>query len=124
VGTITISALTLGTGTNRSPAFSLPGSGQAPAPTPPVEPVQPASAAQNADLAGHEAADRARRQVEAYLEAHDQGMKFNVDKASGLTVVHVYNRSTGEVVLQIPTEVVVRIAQLLKDQRPLVDTEA
>lgn len=124
MSTITTSALTLGTGTNRSPAFSFPGSGQSPAPTPPVEPILPASAAQNADSASHEAADRARRQVEAYLDAHDQGMKFNVDKASGLTVVHVYNRSTGEVVVQIPTEVVVRIAQFLKNPQPLVDTEA
>lgn len=84
----------------------------------------PGSGAQSADASNHEAAERARQQVQAYLDAHDQSLRFNVDKASGLTVVHVLNTSTGEVVRQIPTEVVVRIAQFLKNEYPLVDTEA
>ena len=113
-----------GTGASRSPTVVLPGSGHAAAPTPPVAAVLPGSGARGADSSNHEAADRAQRQLEAYLQAHDQSLRFNVDKASGLTVVHVVNTGTGEVVRQIPTEVVVRIAQFLKGEQPLVDTEA
>jgi flagellar protein FlaG len=113
-----------GTGVSRSPTVVLPGSGAAPAPTPPVAAVLPGTDAQSADSSNREAAERAQRQLEAYLQAHDQSLQFSVDKASGLTVVHVVNTSTGEVVRQIPTEVVVRIAQFLKNERPLVDTEA
>lgn len=113
-----------GTGAGRSPSVVLPGSGSALAPTPPVAAVLPGVGAQSADSSNREAAERAQKQLEAYLEAHDQSLRFNVDEASGLTVVHVVNTSTGEVVRQIPTEVVVRIAQFLKNEPPLVDTEA
>jgi flagellar protein FlaG len=56
-------------------------------------------------------------QVDAYLQAHNQSVRFQVDKSSGLTIVHVVDATTGEVVRQIPSEVVVRVAQYLHSQR-------
>ena len=55
-------------------------------------------------------------QVDAYLQAHNQSVRFQVDQATGLTIVHVVDASTGEVVRQIPSEVIVRVAQYLQSQ--------
>ena len=55
-------------------------------------------------------------QVDAYLQAHNQSVRFQVDQATGLTIVHVVDASTGEVVRQIPSEVIVRVAQFLQSQ--------
>jgi flagellar protein FlaG len=52
-------------------------------------------------------------QIDAFLKAHNQSVRFQVDDASGLTIVNIYNEATGEVVQQIPNEVAVRIAQYL-----------
>jgi flagellar protein FlaG len=51
---------------------------------------------------------------------------FTVDSQTGITVVKVINRSTGELVRQIPTEEVVRVAQLLQqdEQHKLLDVRA
>jgi flagellar protein FlaG len=39
---------------------------------------------------------------------------FAVDNQTGITIVRVINKATGELVRQIPTEEVVRVAQLLQ----------
>jgi len=39
---------------------------------------------------------------------------FTVDNQTGITIVKVINKATGELVRQIPTEEVVRVAQLLQ----------
>jgi flagellar protein FlaG len=52
---------------------------------------------------------------------------FNFDKQSGMTIVKVFNSQTGELVRQIPTEEVVRIAQLMRQeesQKQLLDVTA
>lgn len=73
------------------------------------------------EIGGH-AAD----QVEAYLRAHDQSVRFQVDRATGLTIVHVYENATGELVRQIPTEEIVRIARFLQQMTatPAIDAVA
>jgi flagellar protein FlaG len=55
-------------------------------------------------------------QVDAYLRAHNQSVRFQVDQVTGLTIVHVVDATTGKVVRQIPSEVVVRVAQYLHSQ--------
>jgi flagellar protein FlaG len=50
----------------------------------------------------------------APTSSQDRGVQFQVDAATGQTIVRVVNMSTGEVVRQIPDEVVMRIAQFLK----------
>ena len=43
-------------------------------------------------------------------------MKFTVDKATGMTIVRIYNSASGELVRQIPNEEIVRIAELLHQE--------
>ena len=74
-----------------------------------VAPVQPVA---NAAPAG-DVLQQAARQVAASLPGNN-GFNFIFDKASGMTIVKVINKDTGEVVRQIPTEEVVRIAQLFR----------
>jgi flagellar protein FlaG len=45
------------------------------------------------------------------------GFSFTVDNQTGITIVKVINRATGELVRQIPTEEVVRVAQLLQQDQ-------
>jgi flagellar protein FlaG len=48
---------------------------------------------------------------------------FTVDRETGMTIVKVINKATGELVRQIPSEEVVHIAQLLKqdEHQPVLD---
>ncbi len=48
---------------------------------------------------------------------------FAVDNQTGITIVKIINKATGELVRQIPTEEVVHIAQLLQqdEHRPVLD---
>jgi flagellar protein FlaG len=71
-----------------------------------------------------EVAAAAQQQLDAFLRAHDQSLQFQVDKQTGMTIVHVYNDATGEIVRQIPTEEVVRIAQYFDQQYPIVSAKA
>ena len=87
---------------------------------------QPASAERQASRP--EPSPASPSQVDAYLQAHNQSVRFQVDQASGLTIVHVVDATTGEVVRQIPSEVIVRVAQYLHSQssndRASVDVSA
>jgi flagellar protein FlaG len=75
--------------------------------------------------AQQQATEASIHQVEAYLKAHDQSVRFQLDQQTGMTIVHVYNKATGEVVRQIPTEEIVRIAQFLQQDRTArVDVKA
>jgi flagellar protein FlaG len=96
-----------GSGWPGGQALPLPGTGQGTAPPPKSREPDPA----------HQQNARAMRQLEEYLQAHDQSVRFQVDQQTGLTVVHVYNKASGEVVRQIPTEVIVRIARFLQQHR-------
>lgn len=60
------------------------------------------------------AAPAAPLRTAAPTPSQDRGVQFQVDAATGRTVVRVVNMATGEVVRQIPDEVVMRIAQFLK----------
>ena len=55
-------------------------------------------------------------QLDAYLREHNQSIRFMVDARTGMTIVNIYNETTGEIVQQIPNEVVVRIAQYLQSR--------
>jgi flagellar protein FlaG len=60
----------------------------------------------------------AARQIEAYMRSLGRALEFRVDDATGRTVVTVRDSSTGDVVRQIPTEEVLRIAQSLAAHSP------
>lgn len=54
------------------------------------------------------------------MAASKTGLGFSVDKSLGRPVVTVRNTQTGEVVRQIPTEVVVRLAHSIDDMKGLL----
>jgi flagellar protein FlaG len=106
-----------GVGASRSPSALT-------APAVPVPDPVAAKAAAAAQSRMADASAAAQQQLDAYLRAHDQSLSFQVDKQTGMTIVHVYNDATGEIVRQIPTEEVVRIAQYFDEQHPIVDAKA
>jgi flagellar protein FlaG len=71
------------------------------------------------------AVQAAAAQIESYLKRYDREVNFAVDSDTGKTVVTVRNRSTGEVVRQIPDAETLRIArQLESGASALVDLMA
>lgn len=82
----------------RAPVASLP------APVPPSH-----HAAGEADVL-----QRAAQRVVDSMQQGGNSFKFTFDKQSGITIVRVINKATGELVRQIPTEEIVHVAQLLR----------
>lgn len=62
-----------------------------------------------------DALQSAARQVVSSLPGRNQ-FSFAFDRSTGMTIVKVYNADTGELVRQIPTEEIVRIAQLMRQE--------
>ena len=56
---------------------------------------------------------QAARQLETFMQSMNRYLEFRVDQDSGRTIVTVKDKSTGEVVRQIPSEEVLRLAQNL-----------
>jgi flagellar protein FlaG len=57
----------------------------------------------------------------------ERGVEFHVDDSTGLTVVSIIDRNTGELIRQIPEEVEMRIARYIEAElggRGVVDTSA
>ena len=92
-------------------ATAAPGADAKSAPTPPDPAVQARAAA---------------RQLQEFLQQAGHSMKFTVDQATGMTIVRIYNSASGELVRQVPSEEIVRIAALLREdmRRSAVDLRA
>ena len=56
---------------------------------------------------------QAARQLETFMASMKRYLEFRVDQDSGRTIVTVKDKSTGEVVRQIPSEEVLRLAHNL-----------
>lgn len=84
---------------------------QAPAPVPVPLPVPMATPLPDPA----EQARAAAQQLQEFLQQAGHDMKFDVDKSTGMTIVRIFNSATGELVRQIPSEEVVRIATLLRE---------
>jgi flagellar protein FlaG len=59
---------------------------------------------------------QAARQLETFMASMNRYLEFRVDQDSGRTIVTVKDKSTGEVVRQIPSEEVLRLAHNLGGQ--------
>jgi uncharacterized FlaG/YvyC family protein len=102
------------TGTNPVPVGAAVGQ-SVPAPLPGSRPDrQPAAP---------DVLERAAQRVVAAMANGGVSFDFTIDKQSGLTIVRIYNKGTGELVRQIPSEEAVHVAQLLRqdEQRSLLD---
>lgn len=67
---------------------------------------------------------RAIASITAFLQENQRGLKFQVDKDSGRTIITVINPVSGEIVRQIPPQEVLDIARELKVSGALVNTRA
>lgn len=103
-----------GRATPRAPVET--GSGERPAA------VHSAVNVESAELAATR--QKLQQHFDTYIAEHDQEARFSVDKGTGMTIVQIYNRTSGEMVRQIPTEEVVRIAQFLDAQSTFVNVTA
>lgn len=68
--------------------------------------------------------EHAVRQVNEALALREVGLQFEVDKDTDIVIVKVVDRSSGEVIRQIPNEEVVRIAKLMSDGNGLLVNHA
>jgi flagellar protein FlaG len=100
--------------------------GTLPATTVPTPAAAPFASTLDAAARDRGAATEAaiRQQLADYLRAHEQSVSIQHDKQTGMTIVKVFNDSTGELVRQIPAEELVRIAQYFNEQHPLLNTKA
>lgn len=56
---------------------------------------------------------QAARQLEQFMQSMNRCLEFRIDQDSGRTVVTVKDSATGDVIRQIPSEEVLRLAQNL-----------
>ena len=73
----------------------------------------PADKAQDGTLAAPEALESAVREINASMADQSIGVRFEVDQDTDRLVVKVVDRASGELIRQIPSEEVLRIAKLL-----------
>jgi flagellar protein FlaG len=57
------------------------------------------------------------------LTSNARNVSFSMDEKLGRPIVYVKNATTGEVVRQIPNEVVVRIAHSIEDFKGMLHNE-
>ncbi len=65
---------------------------------------------------GEEVMKAVAAQIESYLRANGRDLQFSVDSETGQTVVTVRDKSTGEVIRQIPNAEALRISRALGQQ--------
>lgn len=82
-------------------------------PTPQAAQVQQQADAQEAEL--REAVTR----LNDYVQSVQRDLQFELDDTSGKTIITVLDRSTQEVVRQIPDEVALKLARNLQNEEPV-----
>jgi flagellar protein FlaG len=78
----------------------------------PAEPAKPAAKTAETGAADIDVTQAAQR-VEKFVQTLSSDLQFSVDEASGSNVVRVVDRSTQEVIRQIPSEEMLAIARAL-----------
>ena len=87
---------------------------------PPVAVTAPSKAAAVADRQKvEEHVKAAVAQMNEYIQSTQRDLHFSYDANSGETVVKVLDRSTQEVIRQIPDEIFLRLAQQLDKNDPI-----
>jgi flagellar protein FlaG len=83
-------------------------------------PVLPVTQEAQAAIAEQDAAlPQAAEMINRALAQAQRELRFSVDEDSGRTLVYVLQPETGEVVRQIPSEVVLAMAEMLERGEPL-----
>lgn len=56
--------------------------------------------------------------INEYIQQTERVLDFQLDEDSGKTVVKVYDKSSAELIRQIPSELALELAQKLNDEEP------
>ena len=56
--------------------------------------------------------------INEYVQQTERTLDFQLDEASGKTVISVYDKVSAELIRQIPSELALELAQKLNDEEP------
>ncbi|MBX2807606.1 MAG: flagellar protein FlaG [Cellvibrionaceae bacterium] len=84
-------------------------------PLPPEEPGADADTPKAAPVSIKDAV----KEINDYVQSVQRDLHFSVDEESGLTVVRVRDKASGELIRQIPEDIFLNLAQKLKDDQHL-----
>ena len=56
--------------------------------------------------------------INEYVQQTERTLDFKLDENSGKTVISVYDKSSAELIRQIPSELALELAQKLNDEEP------
>ncbi len=86
-----------------------------------VETLDPQTKSQQAGAAAASKADveKAVTKLNDFVQTVQRNLQFNLDDASGKTIITVVDKETSEVVRQIPDDVAIKLAQDLQQSEPL-----
>lgn len=80
-------------------------------------PAQPKQVQEQSSAQRAARVEQAVEQLNDYAQSLQRDLRFSIDEDLGQAVVHVVDRSTQEVVRQIPNETAIELARNLKDQQ-------
>ena len=63
--------------------------------------------------------EQAVSEINEYVQSIQRDLHFSVDKDSGLTIVRVRDKESGELIRQIPEDIFLSLAQNLKDNQAI-----
>lgn len=63
--------------------------------------------------------EKAVTEINDYVQSIQRDLHFSVDEDSGITVIRVRDKESGELIRQIPEDIFLDLAQNLKDNQPL-----
>lgn len=86
---------------------------------PPVEAAKNYSASVKDLQAAQEKVQAAVAQMNEFIQSTQRDLHFSYDAESGNTIVKVIDRSTQEVIRQIPDQIFLKLAETLDPQAPL-----
>jgi flagellar protein FlaG len=63
--------------------------------------------------------EKAVSEINEYIQSVQRDIHFSVDDESGLTIIRVHDKTSGDLIRQIPEDVFLNLAQNLKDNQTL-----
>jgi flagellar protein FlaG len=84
-----------------------------------LEPQSQPQQAQETKAVSKAEVEQAVTKLNDFVQTVQRNLQFNLDDASGKTIITVVDKETSEVVRQIPDDVAIRLAQDLQQSEPL-----
>jgi len=109
--------IVLASGRGSAPAVPATAGRQGGSSLPPVSDPHAAEQQQRIEAQSRQHVQEAIADINRYVQSIQRDLRFSVDESSGQSVVQVIDRSTQEVVRQIPSDVALRLARNLKLQQ-------